>query len=610
MYNLRFRNIDYIPQRGHINTKSGQAIITATVLFLFISTTIILGVSAPIYKEVRTVRDSQNSKSSYFASESGQEDVVYRLRTGLQLSTTEIITLNNIVVTTDINDVLGGKEITSSADNNSLIRKLQVNLIDSTGIAFNYGVQVGDGGLEMDSSSRVEGVGGAVGNVYSNGPIMGSTGATITGDAIVGMSVTADFTASSTVCNTDQIVGKFDPEIDFAQSFIPSVSELIGKVSLYIKKVGDPKDRDVRIVADNGGVPADDDIEKGKLKKSLVGTEYSWVDITFKNPPSVTAGLKYWIILDAKKDTNKYWLWCEDSSEGYGDGSSLYSKDWDDDPWIPSSGDLTFQIFVGTGENIIEDVDVLGVAKANTIKDSFVGGDAYYQTLINTDVGGTLYPGSPESPLAEMPISDGNITDWKNEAGCGSQPATGACAHSGDYVVDDNVSIGPLTITGDLDIQQNSLTITLTGIVYVQGNIDIDNLVTIECDSSYGSGSCLLITDGWIHVDQNGEFKGSGTAGSHLMILSTLDCDGSGAQSGCSHHDGVADLHNNSSGAVFYVPNGMVNLHNGANVTAVTAYKLRLDNGATVTYETGLINTQFSAGPSGGWDITDWKEIE
>jgi len=526
------------------NTKGGQAIITATVLFLFISTTIILGVSAPVYNEVKSIRDLRDSKQSFFVSESGQEDVVYRLKNGLQVSNSETITLNNIVVTTDISDVLGGKEITSSADNNSLIRKLQVNLVDSTGVSFNYGAQAGEGGIEMDQGSQIKGAGGTVGNVYSNGPITGATGATITGDAIVGISVATDFTASSVVCNADQIVGKFNPEIDFAQSFIPSLSQVIGKVSLYIKKVGDPKDRDVRIVADNNGVPDDQELAKGKLKKNLVGTEYSWIDVTFDNPPSVTQGPKYWIILDAKKDSNKYWVWCEDSNEGYADGSSMYSEDWDDDPWNPSSGDLAFQIFVGSGENIIDDVNVNGIAKANTIKDSVIGGDAYYQTITNTTVGGTSYPGSPDSPLAAMPISDGNITDWKNEAGCGSQPATGACLHTGDYTVDNDVSIGPLTITGDLLMKTNNKTLTVTGTIYVEGDIDIDNGSKIVCDSSYSSKGCLIVADGWIHIKNNSSFQGSGSPGSYLMLLTTLSCTGVSGPSNCTHHDGAIDLQN------------------------------------------------------------------
>jgi hypothetical protein len=53
----------------------------------------------------------------------------------------------------------------------------------------------------------------------------------------------------------------------------------------------------------------------------------------------------------------------------------------------------------------------------------------------------------------------------------------------------------------------------------------------------------------------------------------------------------------------------MVNLHNGVNVTEVTAYKLRLDNNAIITYENGLVDTQFTAGPQGGWEINDWEEV-
>lgn len=49
--------------------------------------------------------------------------------------------------------------------------------VTSTVIAFNYGVQVGAGGLEMDNNARVNG------SVYSNGIIDGANGARITGDA-------------------------------------------------------------------------------------------------------------------------------------------------------------------------------------------------------------------------------------------------------------------------------------------------------------------------------------------------------------------------------------------------------------------------------------------
>jgi len=45
-------------------------------------------------------------------------------------------------------------------------------------------------------------------------------------------------------------------------------------------------------------------------------------------------------------------------------------------------------------------------------------------------------------------------------------------------------------------------------------------------------------------------------------------------------------------------------------VTEATGYKLKLDNNAVITYESGLINSQFSAGPQGGWEIASWQEVE
>ncbi|MBX4187759.1 MAG: hypothetical protein KW793_01325 [Candidatus Doudnabacteria bacterium] len=58
-------------------------------------------------------------------------------------------------------------------------RSVQLTLvIGTTNVGFNYGVQVGDGGLEMANSSQV------VGNVYSDGDIIGTNSARIQGTAI------------------------------------------------------------------------------------------------------------------------------------------------------------------------------------------------------------------------------------------------------------------------------------------------------------------------------------------------------------------------------------------------------------------------------------------
>lgn len=583
------------------------------VLFFLTFSLIILGsVSAPVLKDVRAVKNTLTSRQSLFLAEGGIEDAVYRIRRGLSIDAEETITLDGVVATIQISTPASDeRDITAVGDAQDSFRTVYVRIQTGAGVDFFYGVQAGDGGIEMDSNSLIEGAGGAPGNVYSNGTVEGDTGATITGDATVAGGIAEDSVARSVICDTDQIVGQSNPEIDFAQSFTPSNTQLLARVSLYIKKVGNPGDRDVRIVTDNNGEPSGSsgEIVKGKLKSNLVGNSYGWIDITFQNPATVTQGQTYWIVFDAKKDQNKYWVWCKDSAGSYTAGAALSSEDWKNKPWSPVSGDLTFRTFFGSGATALGDITVNGTVRANTINNSTIGADAYYQSISNTTVAGIEFPGSPDVPPADMPISDANITDWKNDAGCGSQPAQGSCLHTGDFVVDDDVSIGPLTITGDLLLNQNNKTLTILGTVYVQGNIDLKEGSTLRCAGSYGTDSCLVIADGWIHSDNNADFSGSGSGGSYMMLLTTLACTGSSG-TGCTHHTSAVDLHNGTQASIIYASAGQVNLHNTVSVKQITAYKIRIDNASTISYESGMASTLFSAGPGGSWQIDVWEEIE
>ena len=155
-------------------------------------------------------------------------------------------------------------------------------------------------------------------------------------------------------------------------------------------------------------------------------------------------------------------------------------------------------------------------------------------------------------------------------------------------------------------------TLIVTGTLYLTGNIDIDSTsgATIKCDSSFGINSCIIIAEGWVHLQNNVIFKGSDSVGSYILLLTDIaGCNGGTQTAACTHHNAGMDLHNNATGAIFYVPNSMLYLHNGVNATELTAYKLFLDNTAIITYEQGLQNAKFSSGPSGGWDIINWEEI-
>ena len=166
--------------RRKINNQSGAAMLISVVFFLFTSLAIISGLVTPTVREFRTANVNLNSKQSYFLAESGSEDAFYRIRKNMTIGTSETITLGSNTETTTITSISSSlKHIVSLGSVSSYERKSDLMLSTGAGVAFSYGVQIGDGGLEMESNSRVNG------NAYSNGRILGANGAVITNSAVV-----------------------------------------------------------------------------------------------------------------------------------------------------------------------------------------------------------------------------------------------------------------------------------------------------------------------------------------------------------------------------------------------------------------------------------------
>ena len=188
-----------------------------------------------------------------------------------------------------------------------------------------------------------------------------------------------------------------------------------------------------------------------------------------------------------------------------------------------------------------------------------------------------------------MPISESQIQEWKDDASV--EIITGNVS----ILNGQTSSMGPVKIVGSLTVANNAI-VKLTGTIYVTGNIFVSNGSTIRLDSSYGSFSGVILSDGQISVGNNSVFTGSGQSGSYLLVLST-------------NSSGYAiSVNNNAAGAIFYTTSGGILLSNNVSVREVTGYKVILNNNAVVQYDSGLENTFFSSGPGGGWKITNWKE--
>src|SRR5204862_88423 len=97
-----------------------------------------------------------------------------------------------------------------------------------SGAGFFYGIQVGDGGLDMGNSSTVNG------NVYSNGNITGGNNAWITGTAAVAGGINASPSVSWTTQNADENFATLAGNRDIAQSFTANVTDRVNKVSVFL----------------------------------------------------------------------------------------------------------------------------------------------------------------------------------------------------------------------------------------------------------------------------------------------------------------------------------------------------------------------------------------
>lgn len=249
-------------------------------------------------------------------------------------------------------------------------------------------------------------------------------------------------------------------------------------------------------------------------------------------------------------------------------------------------------------------------AHANTISGSTITENAYYQTSITSStVGGTQYSGvlAPVSlPVLPMPITDAQIDGWQTAAAAG-----GIISSPCPYKPANGTFLGPIKITCDVEIDGTKI-ITITGPIWITGNLDIKNSAHMNLAASYAGNSEIIVvndpanrlTSSKITVQNSAQINGSGTTGSYVLVIS----QNNSAESGGG--ETAIDIKNTSNAPVYYAPHGKIEIQNNTTLKEVTAYSLSIKNSAQVTYESGLANIYFSSGPSGGWDIDTWREVE
>jgi len=253
---------------------------------------------------------------------------------------------------------------------------------------------------------------------------------------------------------------------------------------------------------------------------------------------------------------------------------------------------------------------------SHNIINSKIDGEAYYQTIFNSTVGGSscpnsfCHPGSPDPLPQDFPISDATIDTWEGLAEAGGViPCVGLPPK---YVISTNTTLGPTKINCDLQIHDAN--IKLAGPVWVNGSIEILQNSTIQTDLSLGSKSTYMIADkktpfidrtnsSQIFVRNSTNFPYGGPNTGYVMMI---------ARNRSAEDGGLAvaiDLTQSASGEIiFYTNHGSIEIGNNSSVRELTGYKIIVKNSAVVIYKTGLANAFFETGPGGSWNFYDWHE--
>ena len=572
-----------------INNQSGAAMLISVVFFLFLSLGIISGLVAPSVREFKNANVNINSKRSFFLAESGSEDAMYRILNNMAIGASETLVLDSNETTTNVMDVDGStKQITSLGDVSNSERKTNINLSTSDGVSFNYGMQIGNGGLTMSNSATING------NVYVNGDITGYNSAKITGTAIA-----ADRTAevvdqiNDTGTPTDAIqFGNTTNTADVAQSFIVATSDIATQVSVYIKKVGAPNNATIRITSDSNGKPATTSLATGTLSASSVTTSYGWANIVLSPNVTLSTNVTYWLVIDASVNASNYYILGANNAEyanGLGKLGQYGTTTWSNTS--PSGLDAFFKIYLGGVNSTISGMTIgefgIGNASAHIVNDSDVSGNLYCKIGSGNNKSCDTSQDDP-APL-NFPISDAQIQSWKDSAEAGGTQTGNINLSSGTLV------IGPKKIVGNLYVS-NSGILTVSGTLWVTGNVILSNQAQVKLSSSYGTGSGIIVSDGTVSTSNSATFSGSGSINSYIMMLST------------STSSSAISIANSAGTVILVAPYGTISFSNTAGAKEAIAKSINMSNLATLTYESGLMNVNFMTGPSGSWAVDGWRE--
>lgn len=267
-------------------------------------------------------------------------------------------------------------------------------------------------------------------------------------------------------------------------------------------------------------------------------------------------------------------------------------------------------------DGLIDTIHATGTIWSNTVRDVEVDGDAYYNIALgDNEFNGEEFALDPFIDPVLFPLSDEEIDSWQQRIlDTGTiEPAGGSNCSGGRWEITDDMPLGNILIECDIDIRGTGggTIITLTGPVWVRGNIRMRQGPTIRIAPSVGSRSVPFIADNpasrisssRISVENDTNFDIPDDSPSFVFMISRNHAAANNDETT------AIDIGQSSKGNwVAYTNEGSVEFGNSVKLRSVTAYRIFIGNSTEITYDTGLANVHFVGGPGGAYSIARWYQ--
>lgn len=214
-------------------------------------------------------------------------------------------------------------------------------------------------------------------------------------------------------------------------------------------------------------------------------------------------------------------------------------------------------------------------------------------------VGTISYPqpvvtGTRSSGASPIPLPPIDLDFWRTQANINNDPIIG------DYVLSNGSdSFGPKKVSGNFTLKGESQ-FTVTGPLHITGNFQMKSNTDLWLHASFASTGTVIVVDGDIEFESNAAVHGTSASPKGYILFITPS----------SSRKAIELDSNTFLEAALYATTGTVDVSSNGSVTAITAYRLSLSSNAQINYDIGLANAVFSSGPSGGFEISTWREVK